>query len=79
MEVILKTVVSSKDANSLLLKCCVFCFIVSDDGKTSNTYHRSFAYYNIIKELHGMINTVMDRSCGMMGGGNVHRILEGET
>jgi len=56
MDVILKTVVSPKDASSLLLKCCVFCFILSDDGKSSNTYQRSFAYYNIIKELHGKIN-----------------------
>ena len=35
MEVILKTVVSPKDASSLLLKCRVFCFILSDNGKTS--------------------------------------------
>jgi hypothetical protein len=37
MEVILKIVVSPKDASSLLLKCSVFCFILSDGGKSSNT------------------------------------------
>jgi len=69
MEIILRTVVSPKDASSLLLKCCVFRFILSDDGKTFNTYHRSFAYCNIIKELHGTINRVTDRACGMHWGG----------